>query len=68
MNSTQTLVAIAIALAVAVGISIALTLTIEGAGRLFMRDQIRALLERSRATIPAQQPAPAEDARVPVLR
>jgi hypothetical protein len=66
MNSIPAMAAVA--LAVVVGISIALTLSIEGAGALFVRDQIRALLERSRATIPSRQPTPTEDARVPVLR
>jgi hypothetical protein len=68
MYSIQTMYAALIALGVVVGISVALTLTIEGAGALYVRDQIRALLERSHTTIPAQQPTPAEDARVLVLR
>jgi hypothetical protein len=64
MSSIQTLYFSLIALGVVVVISIALTLTIEGAGALYLRDQIRAFLERSRATVPAQQPTPTEDARV----
>jgi len=66
VNSIQAMVAIAFGIVVV--ISIALTLSIEGAGALFVRDQIRTFLERSRATVPAQQPTPTEDARVPVLR
>jgi hypothetical protein len=76
MNTIQTLYAALIALGILVGISIALTLTIEGAGALYMRDQIRLLLERSRVRSPtrtpstgaAQQPTPTEDARELVLR
>jgi hypothetical protein len=66
MNSIPVMAGIAFA--IVVFISVALTLSIEGAGALFMRDQIRAFLERTRATIPAHQPNPTEDARVPVLR
>ena len=76
MNSIQILYGVLIALAVLLGISIALTLTIEGAGALYLRDQIRLLLERSRVPSPtrtpstgaAQRPTPTEDARVLVLR
>jgi hypothetical protein len=76
MNTIQTLYAALIALGVVVSISIALTLTIEGAGALYLRDQLRLLLERSRIPSPtrtpstgaAQQPIPTEDARVLVLR
>ncbi len=76
MNTIQTLYAALMALGILVSISIALTLTIEGAGVLYMRDQIRLLLERSRIPSPtrtpstgaAQQPTPTEDARVLVLR
>jgi hypothetical protein len=76
MNTIQTLYAVLIALGILISISIALTLTIEGAGVLYMRDQLRALLERSRVPSPtrtpstgaAQQPTPTEDARVLVLR
>jgi len=57
-----------IALGIVVFISIALTLSIEGAGALYVREQIRALLERSHVTIPARQTTPAEDARVSALR
>jgi hypothetical protein len=76
MNTIQTLYAALIALGILVGISIALTLTIEGAGALYLRDQLRLLLERSHVPSPtrtpstgaAQQPTPTEDARVLVLR
>ena len=76
MNSIQTLYGALIALGILVGISIALTLTIEGAGVLYMRDQLRLLLERSRVPSPtrtpstgaSQLPTPTEDARVLVLR
>jgi hypothetical protein len=76
MNTIQTLYAALIALGILISISIALTLTIEGAGALYMRDQLRLLLERSGVPSPtrtpstgaAQQPTPTEDARVPVLR
>jgi hypothetical protein len=68
MNGIQTLYVSLIALGVVVSISIALTLTIEGAGALYVRDQIRALLERSRATVPAQQPTRTEAARVLEIR
>jgi hypothetical protein len=76
MTSIQTLYAALIALGILVTISVALTLTIEGAGALYVRDQLRLLLERSRVPSPtrtpstgaAQQPAPTEDARVLVLR
>lgn len=76
MTSIQTLYAALVALGILVSISIALTLSIEGAGALYMRDQLRLLLERSRVPSPtrtpstgaAQQPTPTEDARVLVLR
>jgi hypothetical protein len=76
MTSIQTLYAALIALGVVVVISVALTLTIEGAGALYVREQIRLLLERSRVPSPtrtpstgaAQRPTPTEDARVLVLR
>jgi hypothetical protein len=65
-----------IALGFLVSIAVALTLTIEGAGALYMRDQIRLFLERSRVPSPtrtpstgaAQLPTPTEDTRVLVLR
>jgi hypothetical protein len=67
-----------IALGVLLGMSIALTLTIEGAGALYLRDQLRRLLERypspsgsptrTPSTGAAQEPAPPEDARELVLR
>jgi hypothetical protein len=76
MTSIQTLYAALIALGFLVGITVALTLTIEGAGALYMRDQIRLLLERSRVPSPTRTPStgaaqlatPTEDARVLVLR
>jgi len=76
MTSIQTLYAALIALGFLISISVALTLSIEGAGALYMRDQIRLLLERSRVPSPtrtpssgaAQLPTPTEDARVLVLR
>lgn len=76
MTSIQTLYAVLIALGFLISISVALTLSIEGAGALYMRDQLRLLLERSRVPSPtrtpstgaAQLPAPTEDARVLVLR
>ena len=74
MNST--LYAVLLALGILISMSVALTLTIEGAGALWVRDQVRLLLERSRVPSPprkassgaAQQPIPTEDARVLVLR
>jgi hypothetical protein len=76
MNTIQTLYAALVALGLLISISVALTLSIEGAGALYMRDQLRLLLERSRVPSPtrtpstgaAQLPTPAEDARVLVLR
>jgi hypothetical protein len=76
MTSVQTLYAALIALGFLISISVALTLSIEGAGALYMRDQLRLLLERSRVPSPtrtpstgaAQLPTPTEDARVLVLR
>ena len=74
MNST--LYAVLLALGVLISMSVALTLTIEGAGILWMRDQMRLLLERSRVPSPtrtpstgaAQLPTPTEDAPVLVIR
>ena len=76
MTSIQNLYAALMALGILVSIAVALTLSIEGAGALYMRDQLRLLLERSRVPSPprkassgaAQQPIPTEDARVLVLR
>jgi hypothetical protein len=76
MTSVQTLYAVLMALGFLIGISVALTLSIEGAGALYMREQIRLFLERSRVPSPtrtpstgaAQLPTPTEDARVLVLR
>lgn len=75
MTGIQTLYAVLMALGFLISISVALTLSIEGAGALYMRDQIRLLLERSRVPSPtrtpstgaAQLPTPTEDARVLVL-
>jgi hypothetical protein len=75
MTSIQTLYAVLMALGFLISISVALTLSIEGAGYLYMRDQIRLLLERSRVTSPtrtpstgaAQLPTPIEDPQVLVL-
>jgi len=76
MTGIQTLYAALMALGFLISISVALTLSIEGAGALYVRDQIRLLLERSRVPSPtrtpstgaAQLPTPTEDARVLVLR
>jgi hypothetical protein len=76
MISIQTLYAVLMVLGVLIGMSVALTLSIEGAGYLFVRDQIRLLLERSRVPSPtmtpstgaAQLPTPTDDAQVIVLR
>jgi hypothetical protein len=76
MTGIQTLYAVLMALGFLISISVALTLSIEGAGALYMRDQIRLLLERSRVPSPtrtpstgaAQLPTPTEDAVVLVLR
>lgn len=73
---TSTLYAVLFALGVLISMSVALTLTIEGAGALWVRDQVRLLLERSRVPSPtmtpstgaAQLPTPADDAQVIVLR
>jgi hypothetical protein len=75
MTGIQTLYAVLMALGILISISVALTLTIEGAGVLYIRDQIRLLLERSRVPAPtrtpstgaAQLPGPAEDSVVLVL-
>jgi hypothetical protein len=72
---TSILYAALIALGFLISISVALTLSIEGAGALYMRDQIRLLLKRSRVPSPtrtpstgaAQLPRPTEDAGVLVL-
>ena len=74
MTSIQILYAALVALGILISISVALTLSIEGAGALYMRDQIRQLLERSRvptttpSTGAALLPTPTEDAPVIVLR
>jgi hypothetical protein len=76
MTSIQTLYAALIALGFLIGISVALTLTVEGGGVLYLRDQVRVLLERSRVSSPtrtpsigaAQLPTPTEDADVLVIR
>jgi hypothetical protein len=75
MTSIQTLYAVLMALGILISMSVALTLSIEGAGYLYVRDQIRLLLERSRVPAPIRTPsagaaqleAPTEDAPVIVL-
>lgn len=75
MTTIQTLYAVLIALGILISVSVALTLTIEGAGYLYLRDQVRLLVKRSRVPSPtltpsagaAQLPAPTEDAPVIVL-
>ena len=75
MTSIQNLYAALMALGILVSIAVALTLSIEGAGALYMRDQLRLLLERSRVKSPtrtpstgaARLPIPTEEARVLVL-
>jgi hypothetical protein len=72
----QILYAALMALGILISISVALTLSIEGAGALYMRDQIRLLLERSRVPSPTRTPStgaaqlqtPTEDTRVIVIR
>jgi hypothetical protein len=76
MTSVQTLYAVLMALGFLISISVALTLSIEGAGALYMREQIRLFLERSRVPSPTRTPStgaerlptPTEDAGVLVLR
>jgi hypothetical protein len=71
----QILYASLTALGILISIAVALTLSIEGAGALYMRDQMRLLLERSRVSSPtrtpstgaAQIPIPTEDPPVIVL-
>jgi hypothetical protein len=71
----QILYAALMALGILISIAVALTLSIEGAGALYMRDQMRLLLERSRVSSPtrtpstgaAQLPIPTEDPPVIVL-
>jgi hypothetical protein len=75
MTSIQILYASLMALGILISMAVALTLSIEGAGALFMREQIRLLLERARITSPtrtpstgaAQLPTPTEDPPVIVL-
>ena len=72
MNSIQTLYAVLMALGILISLSVALTLSMEGAGALYMRDQMRLLLERSRVKSPTRTPStgaaqltiPTEDAPV----
>jgi hypothetical protein len=76
MTSIQILYAALMALGILISIAVSLTLSIEGAGALYMRDQMRLLLERSRVLSPtrtpstgaAELPIPTEDAPVIVLR
>jgi len=71
----QILYAALMAVGILISICVALTLTIEGASVLYMRDQIRLLLERSRVPSPTRTPStgaaplptPTEDAPVLVL-
>jgi hypothetical protein len=75
MTSIQILYASLMALGILISIAVALTLSVEGAGALWMRHQIRLMLERSRVTSPtmapstgaAQLPTPTEDAGVIVV-
>jgi hypothetical protein len=72
----QILYASLMALGILISIVVALTLSIEGASALYVRDQIRLLLERSRVTSPTMTPStgaaqlqtPTEDAHVIVVR
>jgi hypothetical protein len=74
--SIQILYAALMTLGILISIAVALTLSVEGASALYMRDQIRLLLGRSRVTSPtrtpsigaAQLPAPTEDTGVIVVR
>jgi hypothetical protein len=76
MTSIQLLYTSLMALGILISIAVALTLSIEGAGWLYMRDQVRVMLERSRVTSPtrtpstgaAQLPTPTEDVGVIVVR
>jgi hypothetical protein len=72
----QILYASLIALGILISIAVALTLSVEGASALWVRDQMRVLLERSRVTSPTRTPSTraaqlktaTEDARVIVVR
>jgi hypothetical protein len=76
MTNIQTLYAALLALGFLISISVAFTLVMELAGYLYLRDEIRRFLERSRVPSPtrtpstgaAQLPTPTEDERVLVLR
>jgi hypothetical protein len=76
MTSIQILYAALTALGILISIAVALTLSVEGAGALWMRDQMRLVLKRSRLTSPtrtpstgtAQLPTQTEDAGVIVIR
>jgi hypothetical protein len=72
----QILYASLMALGIMISITVALTLIVEGASALWVRDQMRVLLERSRVTSPTRTPSTGaaqlktatEDARVIVVR
>jgi hypothetical protein len=76
MTSIQTLYAVLMALGILISMSVALTLSMEGAGFLYMRDQIRQALDRSRVLSPTRTPStgaaelqtPTEDAPLIVLQ
>lgn len=76
MTSIPILYAVLMTLGILISIAVALTLSVEGAGALWMRNQMRLILERSRVTSPtrtpstgaAQLPTPTEDAGVIVVR
>jgi hypothetical protein len=63
-TSIQTLYQALIAFGVVIGLAGVVTLAIVAAGALYRRKELHAI----RAVAPAPQPAPADDARVPVLR
>jgi hypothetical protein len=75
MTSIQILYTVLLVLGILISMSVALTLTIEGASTLYMRDQMRLLLRRSRIQSPtitpstgaAQLPTLTEEADVIVL-
>lgn len=76
MTSIPILYAVLMTLGILISIAVALTLSVEGAGALWMRNQMRLILERSGVTSPtrtpstgaAQLPTPTEDAGVIVVR
>jgi hypothetical protein len=72
----QILYAALMALGIIISIAVALALSVEGVSALYVRDQMRVLLERSRVTAPTRTPSTGaaqlktatEDARVIVVR